>query len=776
VSVAPSTAGAPNSQPGAPPRATPHTRLHRWLPITAWAGGYRRRWLRADTIAALTVIGLLVPECLAYAQIAGVPPQAGLYATLAGLVLYALFGTSRQLICSPTSTAAIMAAAVVAAHGVTTPARAAALVAMVAVLVGLFMLAAGIARLGFISAFLARTVVTGYVTGLALTIIARQVPKLLGLHVPTSANFFQLVWTDLTHLDETSLATALVSAVALVCLFAVRRWPRVPGALAVLVLGIATAAVLHLSAHGVAMVGTIPSGLPLPRLPDIHAVDVLGLLPSAAGIAVVVYAEALSGARTFAVRHSYEIDSNQELVALGLSNIGSGAFGGIVVSGGLSGSALSDTSGAKTQLTSLIGAVLMLVAVFTLSRVTHDLPEAILGAVVVRAVWGLIDVTALRRFASVRAVDAAPALAALVGVLVLGVLPGLGIAVGLSLAVLVYRSSRPHAAVLGRVPNAKTYSDTTRHPENETFPGLLVFRLDGQLFFANAGFAVDRLNELLSDIQPSPRVVIWNMESTTDLDVTAAETLLRLVHNLRDSGRDLVFARVGSLVLDVFRRSGMLELLGKDHLFLTVDGAVEDCLRSRLAVIGALEAQIAQVSAACRVARSMAKGKLAPGEAHEKIAEIEQHGDAMRAELVTRLSGVLVAPIDREDLFRLSRSIDDVLDNLRDFVREWDIYGVEAAGGFVGLLNATASGIGDLQLAVQAIAEDPIDMKTALSSTRSANEIRRLYDVELGRLFRGKLTMEVMRSRELLRRLDVVGLRLNEAADRLSDAAVKRWA
>ena len=776
VSVAHTGARTPDSQPGGASGAAWRARLRRWLPITAWAGGYHRRWLRDDTIAALTVIGLLVPECLAYAQIAGVPPQAGLYATLAGLVVYALFGTSRQLICSPTSTAAIMAAAVVAAHGVASPAKAITLVAMVAVLVGLFMLIAGIARLGFISEFLARPVITGYVTGLALTIIARQVPKLLGLHVPTSANFFQLVWTDLTHLDETSLATALVSAVALVCLFAVRRWPRVPGALAVLVLGIATAAVLHLSAHGVAMVGTIPSGLPLPRLPDIHAVDVLGLLPSAAGIAVVVYAEALSGARTFAVRHSYEIDSNQELVALGLSNIGSGAFGGIVVSGGLSGSALSDTSGAKTQLTSLIGAVLMLVAVFTLSRVTHDLPEAILGAVVVRAVWGLIDVTALRRFASVRAVDAAPALAALVGVLVLGVLPGLGIAVGLSLAVLVYRSSRPHAAVLGRVPNAKTYSDTTRHPENETFPGLLVFRLDGQLFFANAGFAVDRLNELLSDIQPSPRVVIWNMESTTDLDVTAAETLLRLAHNLRASGRDLVFARVGSSVLDVFRRSELLGLLGEDHLFLTVDSAVRDCLHSRLAVISALEAQLTEAAAACRLARSVAEGRITSAESHERIAAVEQRGDKLRAELVARLAGVLVAPIDREDLFRLSRSIDDVLDNLHDFVRAWDLYGVEAAGGFVGLLDATVNGIGDLQLAVQAIAKDPNDMKAAVESKKSANEIRRLYDVELGRLFRGKLTMDVVKRRELLRRLDVVGLRLNEAADRLSDAAVKRWA
>ncbi len=776
LSSAPSGERAQRLQSGGASRAAPHARLHRWLPISAWAGDYQRRWLRADTIAAVTVIGLLVPECMAYAQIAGVPPQAGLYATLAGLVIYALFGTSRQLICSPTSTAAIMAAAVVAAHGATSPAKAVALVAMVAVLVGLFMLAAGIAHLGFISEFLSRPVITGYVTGLALTIIARQVPKLLGLHVPTSTDFFRLVWTDLAHLDETSLATAAVSAVALVLLFATRRWPKVPGALSVLVLGVAAAAVFDLSAHGVAMVGTIPSGLPLPRLPDTHAVDVLGLLPSAAGIAIVVYAEALSGARTFAVRHSYEIDSNQELVALGLSNVGSGAFGGIVVSGGLSGSALSDTSGARSQLTGLIGAAVMLVAVLTVTRVGRDLPEAILGAVVVRAVWGLIDLKALRRFAGVRAVDAVPALAALVGVLTLGVLPGLGIAVGLSLAILIYRSSRPHAAVLGRVPDSKTYSDVARHPENEVLPGLLIFRLDGQLFFANAGFAVDRLNQLLNVVQPTPRVVIWNMESTTDLDVTAAETLVRLAHNLRDSGRDLVFARVGSSVADVFRRCGLLELLGEDHLFLTVDGAVQDCLHSRLAVIAALEAQLKEATAACRLARSVAKGKVTSGEAHKRIAEIERRGDTMRAALVARLGGVLVAPIDREDLFRLSRSIDDVLDNLRDFIREWDLYGVGALGRFVGLLDATVSGIGDLQLAVQAVAKDPKDMKTALASKKSANEIRRLYDVELARLFRGKLTMEVVKCRELLRRLDVVGLRLNEAADRLSDAAIKRWA
>ena len=776
MSIAHSGTPTPDSQPGGAARAAPLARLHRWAPVTAWAAGYQRRWLRFDTIAALTVIGLLVPESMAYAQIAGAPPQAGLYATLAGLVIYGLFGTSRQIACSPTSTAAIMTAAVVAAHGSADPAQALTMVAMVAILVGLVSLAAGVARLGFISEFLARPVVSGYVTGLALTIIAGQVPKLLGLDVPHSSNFVRIVWQDITHLDETVAMTALLSATALLLLFSLRRWPRIPGALAVLVLGIAAAASLHLAAHGVAMVGTIPSGLPTPQLPDFRAGELLGLLPSAAGIAIVVYAEALSGARTFAIRHSYEIDANQELVALGLANIGSGAVGGIVVSGGLSGSALSDSSGARSQLTGLIGAALMVAVLLLVTRVGHYLPEAILGAIVVRAVWGLIDLKALHRFAGVRAVDVAPALAALVGVLLLGVLPGLGLAVALSLAILVYRASRPHAAALGRVPNERTYSDLARHPENETVPGLLIFRLDGQLFFANAGFAVDRLNQLLSVIEPSPRVVIWNLESTTDMDVTAAESLIRLVHDLRDSGRDLVFARVGSAVLDVFARSGLLDLLGEDHLFLTVDGAVEDCLHSRLAVLATLEAQLTEAAAACRLALSVAEGSVASADALLRIAEIEHRGDAMRSELVTRLTGVLVAPIDREDLFRLSRSIDDVVDNLRDFVREWDLYGFKKAGAFVGLLDAAARGIGDLQLAVQAVARDPKDTKTALAAKRSANEIRRLYDSELGRLFRGELAMAVVRRRELLRRLDVVGLRLNEAADRLSDAAIKRWA
>jgi len=757
------------------PHATLRAHLHRWLPVTSWAGGYRRRWLRSDAVAGLTVIGLLVPSSMAYAQIAGVPPAAGLYATLAGLLVYGLFGTSRQLACSPTSTAAIMTAAVVAAHGATAPEEALALVAAVAVLVGLLSLAAGAARLGFISEFLARPVISGYISGLALTIIAGQVPRLIGVQPPMSADFLHFVWYDLTHLGDAQAATVVLSVVALFLLFALRRRPRLPEALIVLVLGIAAAVAFDLEARGVAMVGTIPSGLPGLDLPSVGGTELLGLLPSAAGIAIIVYAEALSGARTFAVQHSYRIDADQELVALGLANIGSGALGGVVVSGGLSGSALNESSGARTQLAGLIGAALMVVVLLVATRVGNDLPQAILGAIVVRAVWGLIDVHALRRFAGIRAVDVLPALAALVGVLVLGVLPGLGVAVGLSLAILIYRASRPHAALLGRVPDERTYSDLARHPENETLPGLLLYRIDGQLFFANAGFAIDRLNELLSVTQPPPRVVIWNVESTTDMDVTAAESLVRLAHDLRASGRDLVFARAGSAVLDVFRRVGLVDLLGEDHFFLTVDGAVESCLQGRLAVIAALEGQLAAAADACRLARSVVRGEVDSAKARRSVAAIERRGDTMRSALVSRLAGVLAAPIDREDLFRLSRSIDDVLDNLRDFVRQWDLYGFEKRSAFVDLLDAAARAVDDLRSAVQAVAKDPGDMRCALTAKKSANEIRGLYGRELGRLFGGELTMEVVKRRECLRRLDVVGLRLNEAADRLADAIVKRW-
>jgi SulP family sulfate permease len=553
--------------------------LTRRLPITAWLPAYRAPWLRADALAGLTVMGLLLPEAMAYAQLAGAPPVAGLYATLAGLVLYAVFGTSRQIICSPTSTAAIMTAAAVASMGPHSAGQTIALVAGVALLTGIISVVAGVARLGFIASFISLPVASGYLFGLALIIIVRQVPKLLGIVVPSNRGFFGMLWRELTGLGRISGWTLLVSCVALALLFGLRRWrPHWPAALLALALGILAGFAFNHDSHGVALVGTIPAGLPTPHLPGLSFADIARLAPSAAGITVVVFAEALSGARTFATRHRYDIDPNQELIALGTANLGAGALGGMPVSGGVSGSALNDASGARTEVSSLLAAAVMLVTLLVLTPIFRDLPEAVLGAIVVRAVWGLLNVRELRRYGRARAIDLGLALVALLAVVGLGVLTGLGAAVALSLLVLIYRSSRPHAAVLGRVPGERTYTDLARHPENEQFPGLLIFRLDAQLFFANAGFAHDRLSALVTAAEPPPAVVLWDLEVTTDLDITSADMLRRTEQELRAGGTDLMFARVRDPVRDTFRRSGLLRIVGEDHVFLTVDDGVQHFL------------------------------------------------------------------------------------------------------------------------------------------------------------------------------------------------------
>ncbi len=323
----------------------------------------------------------------------------------------------------------------------------------------------------------------------------------------------------------------------------------------------------------------VPRSLPLPTLPHVRASDLLDLLPTAGAIAVVVYAEALAGGRSFGARHRYLIDPNQELIALGVSNLGAGLLGGMPVGGGLSASAANDTAGGRTSLAALIAAALLVATVLLAAPAFAYLPQAVLGAVVVRAVWSLIDLGELSRYRHVRTMDFGLALCALLAVLLFGVLVGLAAAVGLSLAALVVRASRPRTAVLGRVPGERTYTDVARHPENEQFPGLLIFRLDSQLFFANAGVAYDRLKALVAAAEPLPVMIIWDLEVTAELDVTAVDMLLRLLKELRIAGIDLAFARVRDSVRDTFGRAGLLHLLGEDHLFLTIDEGVQEYLR-----------------------------------------------------------------------------------------------------------------------------------------------------------------------------------------------------
>ena len=426
--------------------------------------GYRSAWTRADVIAGLTVWAVLVPESLAYATIAGVPPVVGLYAAVPALALYALVGSSRHLIVAPMSATAALSFGIVADFG-GEGSDVVVLTAALALATGLVAMAAGLMRLGFLASFISEPVLKGFIIGLALTIMIGQLPAMLGVD-KGSGNFFEKTWDLLTHLDDTQALAALVGIGSLVLLLALRRWlPLIPGSLAVVLLGIAAVSVFGLDDHGLDIVGTIQSGLPDLGLPDVSGNDFLALLAASVGVMLVGFAEGLGAAKTYAARAGYDVDPNRELVGLGVANLGAGLASGMVVNGSLSKTAVNGGAGAKSQISGLTAAALTVVTLLFLTGLFEKLPEATLAAVVVAAVIELVDVASLRRLWRVRTgrlasvykltsrVDFVAAAATLLGVLLFETLPGLVIGIGVSLALLIARTSRPHIAVLVPVPH-----------------------------------------------------------------------------------------------------------------------------------------------------------------------------------------------------------------------------------------------------------------------------------------------------------------------------------
>ena len=469
--------------------------LKHYVPVLSWLPSYDRRWLRADVIAGLTAWAVIVPQAVAYAQIAGLPAQAALFATPLALLGYAAFGTSRQLAVSATSATAAVSATAVAPLAGGNEGRYLALSAALAILTGALFVLAGLVRLGGLSDFISKPVLTGFLFGLGLVIAAGQLPKLFGVE-PGGSGFFGQMWHLLGHLDETDSWTILLGASSLAALVGLKRVaPRIPASLIVVAAGIILTGVFDLADRGVAVVGEVPSALPTPALPDVGFDDVASMLPAAIGIVLLGYAESVSVARGFASRHHYDIRPNQELVALGASNALAGFFQGFVASGGSSQSAASDQAGARTELFAVVAAGMTLLTAVALAPLLKDLPQAILGAIVVSAVLGFMRAGELRRYYRLSRYGLPLALSALLGVLVLGVLPGLLVAVALTLVLLLKRISRPDAAVLGSLPDGSGYGDVARHPEAETVPGLLIFRLDAPLIFANATLMRDRLRK-----------------------------------------------------------------------------------------------------------------------------------------------------------------------------------------------------------------------------------------------------------------------------------------
>jgi high affinity sulfate transporter 1 len=555
--------------------------LARVLP--SWLRGYERPWLRADVIAGVVIWSVVTPQAVAYAQIAGLPPAAGLMAAPGAMLAYGLLGTSRQLVVGATTSTAAVSAATVGGLADGNAARFAALSAALALVTAVVFLAAGLLHGGAIADFISKPVMTGFLFGLGMVIALGQLPKLLGVKAG-EGNFFPALADVLGELGDIDWTTLAVGAASVAVLVICRRLrPALPSTLLVLAGGILVSALLDLSAHGVAVVGNIPNALPDPAIPDVSADDVLALVTPAFGV-MFLSAEGIGVARALAVKHGYPLDLNRDLRAFGASNLLSGLSSGFVQAGGASQTAAADGAGARTQLAGLMAAGLVLLTGAFLAPLFKDLPEATLGAIVIVAVSGFFRVAELRRFAYVRRSAIVTALIALVGVLALGVLQGLVVAAGLSLVYVVERLGRPSVGALARDPATGVWGRADRHEGWEGPDGALVVRSDGPFLYPNANLVKDRILALAAEAGQRPRTVVLDLSTSTDLDLQTADTLEELRDQLARDGSELHLASVRAPAREILDRAGVSERV---PIAATIDealtGAADDATRPRWA-------------------------------------------------------------------------------------------------------------------------------------------------------------------------------------------------
>jgi high affinity sulfate transporter 1 len=554
----------------------PPRRVARLLPIVGWLGTYDRGWLRGDLIAGVTVAALIVPKNLGYAGIAGIPLQNGLYAAAAGAILYAIFGTCRQISMGPSSGLAAVAASAVATAGITAPGDIAAFVAGITLVSGLLFLLLAILRMGWIAQFLSRAVVTGFLFGAAIDVVIGELPKLTGTDT-SGSNSFQELRSWFGTLGETHGATLVVGVVSLVVVFGIRVVaPRIPGALVLVVGGLIASWLFGFGDRGVALVGDVPSGLPSFGIPSPSL-----LLDNAgtAGIAAVAlmligFSQTAGDARAFAAKHRYQIDVDQESVAQSAANIGSGLFHGMPVSTSLSASSLNDHSGAKTGLASITSGVTVLLTLLFLAPLFSQLPKPVLGALIIEAVvMGMMNVPEMRRMYRVQRFDFWVAVAAIVGTLAFGVLAGVIIGIALSLLWLVAVATHPRMPILGREPGTQVFRDVVENPDDEQIPGIVIVRLDGGLFFATADALADRIRTLIQD--ENPTCVVLDCEGINFLDSQGSASIDDLLVLCSQADVTLRLARVKPDVRATLEREGTVERLRTEHIHGNVHRAVE---------------------------------------------------------------------------------------------------------------------------------------------------------------------------------------------------------
>ena len=548
-----------------------------WVPGIAMLRTYRGRSLRKDLVAGLILTALLVPQGMAYAELAGLPPITGLYTSILCLVGYALFGPSKILVLGPDSSLGPMIAAtilpLVAANG--DPKRAVALASMLALLVGAITVLAGVANLGFIADLLSKPTMIGYMNGLAVTIFVGQLPKLFGFSVEGDNFIAELRgFVKGVTRGETVTAALAIGLFGLVVILVSQRWlPKLPGVLLAVILSILAANVFDLAKHGVSLVGTLPQGFPPFTIPHVKLSDMGLLVGGALGIAVVSLADTISTASSFAARSGDEVDGSREMIGIGAANIAAGLFQGFPVSTSGSRTAVAEQAGAQTQVTGLVGALSIILILLLVPGLLRNLPQPTLAAVVIAAALSLADVPGTVRLVRQRPVEFWLSIAAFGGVALLGVLPGIATAIALSIGNVFRQLWWPHQAILGRVPDLAGYHDVGSYPDAELLPGCAIFRFDAPLFFANSRTFREQIRAL-ARAEPRPAWIVVAAEPITDVDTTAADMLEDLDEALNEQGISLIFAEMKDPVREKVERYGLTRTINPAHFFPTLDEAI----------------------------------------------------------------------------------------------------------------------------------------------------------------------------------------------------------
>ena len=551
----------------------------RWLPGLQTLRTYHRSWLPRDVVAGIVLTALLVPAGMGYAEASGLPAIYGLYATMVPLLVYALVGPSRILVLGPDSSLAPLIAAAILPLAAGNEAQVVALAGMLALLSGALCMLAGFARFGFIAELLSKPVRYGYMNGIALTVLLSQLPKLFGFSVDAEgviaeARAFVRGVAD----GETNTVALVIGVACLLVILGFKRWrPQIPGVLVAVVGATVAVGVFGLAErYDLSVVGPLPKGLPSFEIPSVSADNFKALVAGAVGIALVSFADTSVLSRTFAIRGGYRVDPNQELVALGAANVAAGFFQGFSVSSSSSRTPVAEAAGAKTQATGLVGALAIALMLLLFPNLLRDLPDSALAAVVISAAIGLVEAAGVRKLYRVRRTEFVLSIACFLGVALLGVIEGIFIAVALSLLNFIRRAWRPHHAVLGRADDVKGYHDVTRYPDAKRVPGLVLFRWDAPLFFANAEEFADEVRQAIASSPTTPvRWVVVAAEPITDLDTTAADVLKELDGELAAQGIDLRFAEMKDPVKDRLKRYALFERFGDDHFYPTVGAAVD---------------------------------------------------------------------------------------------------------------------------------------------------------------------------------------------------------